>query len=344
MMNFSPITPRSLRFDRANKTAINITLFNVRCVLRTNPPNQGCAVRTLPNNKKMPHSLILNLLSVAPIPAQFLTGRHLHALFLKLVQAVDPDLSAYLHDRATEKAFTLSPFQLNRKDPDRISIQQQQKRVWPSTGRTTSQAIQWEYKQAIRENTPIWWRISLLDDSSFDRLTQLWQQLNFDRPWHLGPTDIYITNILTEPQPDRPWVDYCTYTELFDRASETQRQISLIFCTPTNFRQGIYDSAMPTRESVFSSLANRWNKFSTRTIEPNFTESIFPSFFEIRTEVSTDSRSKFIGCVGEIGYRIMGDVGADTIKQINALADFALYSGVGRKTPMGMGMTRRIKT
>jgi CRISPR-associated endoribonuclease Cas6 len=100
---------------------------------------------------------------------------------------------------------------------------------------------------------------------------------------------------------------------------------------------------MPTRESIFGSLANRWNKYSNRAIEPNFIEAIFPSFFDIRTEVSTDSRSKFIGCVGDITYRIMGDVDPVAIKQINALADFALYSGVGRKTPMGMGMTRRLQ-
>jgi CRISPR-associated endoribonuclease Cas6 len=100
---------------------------------------------------------------------------------------------------------------------------------------------------------------------------------------------------------------------------------------------------MPTRESIFGSLANRWNKYSRIAIEPNFTEAIFPSFFDIRTEVSTDSRSKFIGCVGDISYRIMGDIAPATIKQINTLADFALYSGVGRKTPMGMGMTRRLQ-
>jgi CRISPR-associated protein, Cas6 family len=46
--------------------------------------------------------------------------------------------------------------------------------------------------------------------------------------------------------------------------------------------------------------------------------------------------------VGEVSYRILGDAEPLVIKQINALADFALYCGVGRKTPMGMGMTRRI--
>lgn len=291
----------------------------------------------------MPHSLVLNLLPVAPIPSQFLTGRHLHALFLNLVSAVDSDLSAYLHDQSQEKAFTLSPFQVSRKEAYRSSTPQPQKRVLAPASRTISQAVQWDYKQAIQENTPIWWRISLLDDGLFDRLTQLWQQLNFARPWHLGPTNIYITNILSEPQSNQPWVNFCTYAELFDRASETERQIAFTFCTPTNFRQGVYDSAMPTRESIFGSLANRWNKYSNIAIEPTFTEAIFPSFFDIRTEVSTDSRSKFIGCVGDISYRIMGDIAPATIKQINTLADFALYSGVGRKTPMGMGMTRRLQ-
>jgi len=28
-----------------------------------------------------------------------------------------------------------------------------------------------------------------------------------------------------------------------------------------------------------------------------------------------------------------------TVKQINALAAFSLYAGIGRKTPMGMGQT-----
>ena len=290
----------------------------------------------------MPHSLILNLLPVAPIPSQFLTGRHLHALFLNLVSAVDSDLSAYLHDQSNEKAFTLSLFQLSRKEVDKSGIPQTQKRVLPPAGRTISQAVQWEHKQAIRENTPIWWRISLLDDGLFDRLTQLWQQLNFESPWHLGPTDLYVTSIVSQPQSHQPWVNCCSYVELFDRASDTERHIAFTFCTPTNFRQGVYDSAMPSRESVFGSLANRWNKYSKIAIEPTFTEAIFPSFFNIRTEVCTDSRSKFIGCVGEVSYRIMGDIDPATIKQINALADFALYSGVGRKTPMGMGMTRRL--
>lgn len=128
---------------------------------------------------------------------------------------------------------------------------------------------------------------------------------------------------------------------MYEQASETKRQINLTFCTPTTFRQQDYDSALPTRDCVFSSLITRWNKYSNIELYPELIQLIFPSYFDIRTEILADSRSKFIGCVGNISYRILKDVELLTIKQINALADFALYSGVGRKTPMGMGMVRR---
>jgi CRISPR-associated endoribonuclease Cas6 len=48
--------------------------------------------------------------------------------------------------------------------------------------------------------------------------------------------------------------------------------------------------------------------------------------------------------LGQVNYRILGDVEPMQIKQINALADFALYAGVGRKTTMGMGMLRRLSS
>ncbi|MDB9513328.1 CRISPR-associated endoribonuclease Cas6 [Kamptonema animale CS-326] len=287
----------------------------------------------------MPYSLVLNLLPSSPIPPQFLTGRHLHALFLKLVSAVDTDLSAYLHDQANEKAFTLSPLQVSKKEAQKIKIIGENKRIDPLGSRT----LQWEYKQVIRGNTPIWWRISLLDDSLFARLTQLWLHLNFDRPWHLGPADLHITSILAVPQPAQPWVNAISYTQLYEHASAEERQIAFSFCTPTNFRQGQYDTPMPTRDTIFGSLLNRWNKYSNIPLDRTIIEPIFPSFFDIHTEMLADSRSKFIGCVGEVSYRIMGDVEPLKIKQINALADFALYSGVGRKTPMGMGMVRRLQ-
>ncbi|AFY33384.1 CRISPR-associated endoribonuclease Cas6 [Calothrix sp. PCC 7507] len=272
----------------------------------------------------MPHSLVLNLLPQSPIPPQYLTGRHLHALFLTLVSSVDKTLGDRLHDSNADKAFTLSPLQTNSPLSKRGS------------------QLQYSHQQPIPAGSPCWWRISLLDDTLFSQLTQLWLNLNPNHPWHLGPADLYITSIQGTPQSIQPWANASSYTQLYEQASDRETTIRLTFSTPTAFRQGKFDTTLPTRECVFNSLLARWNKYSGIEFFDIAIESIFPSFINIHTEILADSRSKFIGILGEINYRLLGEVEPIQIKQINALSDFALYAGVGRKTTMGMGMTRHL--
>ncbi|MEH2238879.1 CRISPR-associated endoribonuclease Cas6 [Nostoc sp.] len=280
----------------------------------------------------MPHSLVLNLLPQSPIPPQYLTGRHLHALFLTLVSSVDTTLGDRLHDSTADKAFTLSPLQSNSP---------------LLKGVKGGSKLQYSHQQSIPAETPCWWRISLLDDTLFNKLTQLWLNLNPNRPWHLGPADLYITSIQGTPQSIQPWANASTYAQLYEEASDAyggklrNSSINLSFSTPTAFRQGQYDTTLPTRESVFNSLLSRWNKYSGIEFNQIAIESIFPSFVNIHTEILADSRSKFIGIIGEVNYNILGEIEPIQIKQINALADFALYAGIGRKTTMGMGMVRR---
>jgi CRISPR-associated endoribonuclease Cas6 len=272
----------------------------------------------------MPHSLILNLQPRSPIQPGYLTGKHLHALFLTLVSSVDRELGDRLHSQTTNKAFTLSPLQ-------------------KSNGFNRDGLLQTQHQQAIAAGVPCWWRVSLLDDALFGHLTPLWLNLNPRQSWHLGSADLQIVSVLGTAQSTQPWANFSTYGQLYDQASEDERQIDFTFCTPTAFRQNQFDSALPTGESVFGSLLRRWNEYSEMMFPEAAIEPIFPSFFDIHTELVADSRSKFIGCVGAIKFRILGNVEPMIIKQINALADFALYSGVGRKTPMGMGMVRRVK-
>ncbi|BAZ40139.1 hypothetical protein NIES4101_61000 [Calothrix sp. NIES-4101] len=279
----------------------------------------------------MPHSLILNIIPQSPIYPNYLTGRHYHALFLNLISSVDRTLGDKLHDSTADKPFTLSPLQVKMDE----GIRQRREAG-------NSHILQYQQQKPIPPGTPCWWRISLLDDTLFSKLTQLWLNINPEQPWHLGSADLFITSILGTPQFTQPWANACSYDQLYDRASKSEKTINFALATPTAFRQGSYDTALPSRDSVFKSLLQRWNKYSGMEFQSDWIESIFPSFFNIKTEIASDSRSKFIGCVGEISYRIMGDVEVGLIKQVNALADFALYAGVGRKTPMGMGMLRRI--
>jgi CRISPR-associated endoribonuclease Cas6 len=84
----------------------------------------------------MPHSLVLNFVPASPIPTGYLTGKHLHALFLTLVSSVDRELGDRLHEQKTEKAFTLSPLQISQKP---------------------SHELLWEHCQEIPAGKPCWW-------------------------------------------------------------------------------------------------------------------------------------------------------------------------------------------
>lgn len=277
----------------------------------------------------MPHSLVLNLIPETPIPVEYLSGRHLHALFLTLVSSVNRELGDRFHQSYEQKSFNLSPLQtLKRPDkPRNLSPRHQ---------------LQWQHQRDIAPGTPCWWRVSLLDDNIFSHLTELWLQINPKKPWHLGPANLYITGILGTPQSTQLWANACSYAQLYAQASETERHFRFKFATPTAFRQGRRDSSMPTPQAVFQSLLNRWNQYSNILFENPPLENIFPSQFDLKTQQVRDSRSKFIGCIGTARYQLFEVATPTQIKQLNCLADFALYSGVGRKTPMGMGMARRI--
>ena len=288
----------------------------------------------------MPHSLVINLVPETPIPPGFTAGKSLHALFLTLVSHFDKDLGDRLHANQANKAFTLSPLQL---------LQRPERPAAPS--------LRWRYRKPISAGTHCWWRISLLDDRLFRHLTPLWLGFNPDRPWHLGPANLHITSILGTPQSTQPWANFCNYANLYDRAAASQRKLALQFHTPTAFRQGTYDSALPSPERVFGSLLRRWNHYSDRQFSSEILTVLRPSSFEIRTEVAVDPRHQFqatgakinpcnhfVGCVGRVTYEILGAPDPEVCQQLNTLADFALYAGVGRKTPMGMGIATRIDT
>jgi CRISPR-associated endoribonuclease Cas6 len=268
----------------------------------------------------MPYSLVLNLLPRSPIPSSHSTGRHLHALFLDLVRSVDPTLSSFLHKQEMTKAFTLSPLQRNSNRPE---------------------LLQWEHKTAIPAGSPCWWRISLLDDALFGQLASLWLNLSPQQAWQLGAAELQVVSILSSPLSSHSWANYETYQSLYEKASEVDRQMHFRFCTPTVFRQRDYDTSLPTPELVFQSLLRQWNQYSGQVFPAEIMGHIYPSFFDIRSEITQDGRSKFIGGVGEMTFRILGTVDESIVKQINTLADFAFYCGVGKKTPMGLGMVRR---
>ncbi|MFO8040728.1 MAG: CRISPR-associated endoribonuclease Cas6 [Sodalinema sp.] len=279
----------------------------------------------------MPYSLVFNFVPETLIPPDYATGRHLNALFITAVNAVDPELATHLHEQKTTKAFTSSPLQ--KLPPSRRDVPPQ-----------IPDILKAQYQRPIPAQTPCWWRVSLLDEQVFGRLSQLWLNLNPRQPWHLGAANLHITSILGTPQSTQPWANACSYQELYETASDSNRRLNFQLATPVAFRQQKYDTALPTPESVFRSLHNSWKRYSGIELPGFATDNIFPCYFDIRTDIldfefrKKGKSSKFIGAVGRIDFRILGDVEPATIKALNTLSQYALYCGIGRKTTMGMGM------
>lgn len=73
----------------------------------------------------------------------------------------------------------------------------------------------------------------------------------------------------------------------------------------------------------------------------NAFEKIRIDRFRLTTEFVHTSKEKAAGFMGKVAYRIPETVDEESKRRINALADFAFYSGVGKRTDRGMGQARR---
>jgi len=273
----------------------------------------------------MPHSLVINFTPISDIPVGYTSGKHLHALFFTLVNSVNPELAQYFHQSEANKSFTVSSLQVisNYKNRDKF--------------------LNYKQQNNIKKGSNCWWRITLLDDTLFSKLTKLWLNLRPQKPYHLGSGELMITSVLASPD-SHLWANAISYQELYNQASATERNITLKIYTPTAFRQGKYDVSLPTAELVFNSLLRKWEKYSNISFSNANFDCLFPAYFDINTEIVIEPKTKFIGCIGTINYKILGEVETTLIKQINTLADYSFFSGLGRKTTMGFGIIKRLKS
>ncbi|MEO0180556.1 MAG: CRISPR-associated endoribonuclease Cas6 [candidate division WOR-3 bacterium] len=112
------------------------------------------------------------------------------------------------------------------------------------------------------------------------------------------------------------------------------------FRSPTSFRSQGQQILFPTPELLFGSLMQKWNAFArkkiTREIADDF-RNILVTRYSLETQEVSFSDYKIIGFTGEISYRFPTGIDPMVKIVVNALARLAPYSGVGYKTPMGLG-------
>ncbi len=282
----------------------------------------------------MPESLVINLVSESTIPFQYLRGHHLYRLFLALVSAVDGELGQSLQNYKYP-AFTLSPLQI-ASQPQPTSARNL-KFLLP---RQQLETTQFQYvNSSVPAGSHCWWRISLLDDTLFDHISPRLERAVARKPWYLGPARLHVTNFLPANIPE--WSSHSSYQKLYERASDTNRDLIFQFVTPAVFHQGEQESPLPTREAVFHSLRKCWNRYSGLVFAPDTVNSITTKTFNLRTiSVPLGKNETITGCLGNVTFQISAATDPLIIKRINALTNFSRYCGIGQKTFLGLGMVR----
>ncbi|AFZ60974.1 CRISPR system precrRNA processing endoribonuclease RAMP protein Cas6 (plasmid) [Anabaena sp. PCC 7938] len=125
----------------------------------------------------------------------------------------------------------------------------------------------------------------------------------------------------------------------FEKLAEIplQNTIELQFISPTSFKQNQNIQPFPLPELVFGNLLRRWNKFAPVELQfPQVEWQGLVSAFELKTHALKMEAGAEIGTKGWVKYRFSDP---EQARIATILANFAVFSGVGRKTAMGMGQT-----
>lgn len=270
----------------------------------------------------MIRSLVLTL-TTGDDPAfvpQFL-GRASHALFLTLVAEADPALAQSLHDDDGLKPFTVST--LLGPDP----LQGQPRKLWPGQSyalRFTS--LLPELSRVLQEQAPAWAR----------------------REVDLDGAGLRIVGATCDPAV-HPLAGQARYEELAQRwlidEVTPPGAIGLTFTSPTTFRSQQHNLPLPLPGLVFGSLLERWNRFAPVRLNPDVRryaeECLAISRYHLETRLVVVAGGKQVGFCGTCSYVALNH-DAYWLRQVNLLADFARYSGVGYKTTMGLGQVARV--
>lgn len=246
-------------------------------------------------------------------------GRSLHALLLRLISEVDPDLATVLHAEAKVKPFTVSMLQgrLIQRDGRQLASPDERYRV----------------------------RYTVLSDPIFSALSNtLLGKLMVQEPVRLDGSLFDVEDIVVRPESSDGWARLDNFEGLWARADVSER-IALEFVSPTTFRVGDVNLLFPLPVSVFGGLLRKWQAFAPiglpEELETFIAERVVTERYRLETRVVRYDNHQYNGFVGTCQYRVLSGDG-DLVRPINALADLALFTGIGQKTTQGLGQSRRI--
>jgi CRISPR-associated endoribonuclease Cas6 len=202
-------------------------------------------------------------------------------------------------------------------------------------------------------------RITLLNDALYPCVSQFFlQHLNGVPLLRLGRSMLAVSRVMTTPESGEPWAGFARFDELLARASEHETTWHMQFVTPTAFKTGDAAMPLPVPRLCFQSWLNSWDEhaplpfFQDKAMRRAFLADVvewgvsvtYDHLRLVQTPLYFDgARTREHGFVGTCRFTAKSAKVAPAHRKILAtLAAYSYYAGTGRKTTMGMGLTRRL--
>ncbi len=259
-------------------------------------------------------------------PGAARAGYLAHAAFLNLLRQTDPQLSQRLHDLNGRKPFTLSGLLEEGR--------------WYAAG-------------PLRPDKTYQLRLTSLDGALFESFIGQFLTYAGTVRLRLGDWEFALRRIEGSGASKNDWIGRSSFTTLAEAGPG--RDWEFEFASPTAFSEGEMEGGgrkfvvLPDPGWVFDSLGNNWNCFASKQFEQldlvelrkYVNRYVAISHCAIQTVAMPFKAHQQLGFVGRVRYRLLERQPSPIYAAIlNRLAAFALYSGVGYKTTMGLGQVR----
>ena len=278
-------------------------------------------------NQNALYSIVLVLTPTRPTTVRATVGGQAHAAFLRTVEESDPALTEVLHwPNMPSRPFTVSPL---------LGV-----------------GLARDRQVYLSPEQDYFLRFTVLYPPIFERFMARFLRGEGRPVVRLGHALLLIKEILVTPG-SHPWAGYTSWAQLAAEARPAP-ELALEFTSPTAFGFGQKEwgkkaVVLPEPELVFGSLARSWNNLAPpvlcvdRTALAAYVEEhvVVKRLAGLETKMLHFGRAPQVGFVGRVTYGMMAP--DDVARcQLDALANFAFYAGVGMKTTMGMGQCRRM--